>query len=98
MTYLLWIAMLAVIFAVAYRFAPKGWRTVAINRAMALLNAGLGLLYFLPDLLLVALPHLQLVDFSAFLPNWQATLTVTAINILNEYMRKRTTTPVGEKY
>ena len=66
--------------ALAFRFAPKGWRTIVANAVVLL---------FVP--LVEIVPAVQ-----AALPDTWSVWAIAGVNVMNMWLRKITTTAIGK--
>jgi hypothetical protein len=79
-----WVYLVIALLALgaAFYFSPKGWRTVSIN----------GL-----TIVLVLISEIVGAVQEALPDNW-AIYGIAAVNLINLYLRRVTTTPVGKQF
>ena len=86
----MWWTVLAIIAAVgvAFLIAPKGWRTIVVNVAVAIGAAAPALIDYLVG---------GSIDLATFLPSSLTIWLIPSLSVLNMVLRQITTTAIGKK-
>lgn len=85
-----WITPLVITAAVtaAFIIAPKGWRTIFVNAAVAIGAVIPAIVDYIVG---------GSVDLAALLPPGLSVYLIPALTILNMILRRMTTTPIGKR-